>query len=318
LIYLKNAERPRITVTSPPGSLQGTPRIFRSFFARTTAIAVCMTGLGFAQTAALASNQQELSENQSTLEASKSAANPLSDVWLMQWQQDDYWIGMPPGAGDGIQSRLQFQPLISMKLTDDWNLVMRPILPVFSTSPYRQIDGSLGRVTGYGDTAFAMALTPSRELVGNWLLAAGPTFIFPTATESLLGQNKWQFGPTAAVGYVGQRFLTYVFPQQWFSIAGNGAKTSQMDAKYAFTYFLPHGWSIGTSPDVLVNWQAKSGQRVAFPVGFQIGKLRKFGPLPVMWNVQVEYYPVHPDPYGPKWDLQLLLTPILPALVKRL
>ena len=65
-----------------------------------------------------------------------------------------------------------------------------------------------------GATAFRAQWRSS--LVGNWLLAAGPTFILPTATETLIGQKKWQFGPTVAVGYAGRHFLTYVFTQQWF------------------------------------------------------------------------------------------------------
>jgi hypothetical protein len=68
--------------------------------------------------------------------------------------------------------------------------------------------------------------------VGNWLLAVGPTFIFPTATESKLGQNDWQGGPTAALGYAGQHFLTYVFPQQWFKMGGDGQTSKQMDAHH--------------------------------------------------------------------------------------
>ena len=101
-----------------------------------------------------------------------------------------------------------------MKLTDDWKLVMRPVISAFSTSPYQTPNGRVQRMTGFGDTSFAIAISPGERLAGNWLLAAGPTFIFPRATESLLGQNKWQFGPTAAVGYQGKHFIAYVFPQQ--------------------------------------------------------------------------------------------------------
>jgi hypothetical protein len=256
------------------------------------------------------------SETQSATEASKAAANPLASAWLLQWQQNNNWIGTPR-SGTQVQSNLQFQPLLSMKLTDDWKLVMRPVLSAFSTSPYQTPNGYVQRMTGFGDTSFAMAISPGERLAGNWLLAAGPTFIFPTATESILGQNKWQFGPTAAVGYQGKHFITYVFPQQWFSIGGDGRKTNQMSTQYAFSYFFSNGWSVGTNPNIFVDWQAPSGQRVAFPVGFQVGKLRKVGPMPVKIDLQVQYYPVHPDAYGPKWNIQLQITPILPALIKR-
>ena len=55
---------------------------------------------------------------------------------------------------------------------------------------------------------------------------------------------------------------------------------------------------------------------VAFPVGFQVGKLRKIGVLPVKFDVQAQYFAVRPQVNGPKWNLQFQITPIVPALIK--
>lgn len=38
--------------------------------------------------------------NRSAAELSKPVANPLSDVWLMQFEQNNNWIGMPQKQGD--------------------------------------------------------------------------------------------------------------------------------------------------------------------------------------------------------------------------
>jgi len=183
------------------------------------------------------------------------------------------WVGMPSNAGDRIQSNLQFQPLLSFKLTGNWNLYMRPTLQLFSSAPYQDGSGQVRRMTGFGETVLAFAVSPGPAVVGHWLLAAGPTFIFPTATESLLGQNKWQFGPTTAVGYVGHNFITYAFAQQWFGIAGNGRKTNQMNTYYSFVRVFSNGWSVGTEPGFTVDWEGSRGNKVAFPVGPQVGKL---------------------------------------------
>jgi hypothetical protein len=64
-----------------------------------------------------------------------------------------------------------------------------------------------------------------------------------------------------------------------------------------------------------VDWEAPRGNKLAFPVGLQVGKLRKLGLMPVKFDVQVQYYAVRPEVNGPKWNLQLQLTPILPALI---
>jgi hypothetical protein len=269
---------------------------------------------GLAQTPAAA---PPAPDNQSAVEVSKQASNPLASLWLLQFQQNNNWNGMPLNHGDRVQSNLQFQPLVSVKLTGDWNLFSRPVLQLFNSAPYLGPAGQQQRVTGVGDTALAFAVSPGPALVGHWLLAAGPTFIFPTASESSLGQHKWQFGPTAAVGYVGRHFITYAFAQQWFGIAGSGRKTNQMNTYYSFVYVFSNGWSVGTEPNFGVNWEGSKGNKVSFPLGPQIGKLVKIGPMPVKVELQVLYYPVHQDVYGPKWDLQLQITPILPALIRR-
>ena len=281
-------------------------------FVITAALIIVQAASVIAQTQEASVHEQSVAENDSATEASKQAANPLASVWLMQFQQNNTWLGMPANGGNRVQSNLQFQPLMSVKLTDDWSLVTRPVLQLFNSTPFQ--DHS--RVTGFGDTAVALALSPGHRLVGNWLLAAGPTFIFPTATDSRIGQDKWQVGPAAAVGYVGKNFVTYVFPQQWFSVGGDGRRTRQMSLIYAFVRTLPNGWTVGTNPNMFVDWEASSGNKVSFPVGLQVGKLRKLGPMPVKFDLQVQYYAVHPQVYGSKWNVQLQITPILPSLIK--
>ena len=292
---------------------------YRSLIKKTIvilALAVACMKPGAAQIKDATAQEQPAAENVSAADASKEAANPLASVWLMQIQQNNNWIGMSAKDGNRVQSNLQFQPLMSVKLTDDWNLITRPVLQLVDSTPLPQQAGQMTRVNGFGDTVLALAASPGPRLVGHWLLAAGPTFIFPTATNSLLGQNTWQVGPAAAVGYEGKNFITYVFPQQWFSVGGDGQRTSHMLLYYAFVRVFQNGWSIGTNPDMTVDWEASRGNRVAFPVGLQVGKLHKIGVLPVKFEVQAQYYAVHPQIFGPKWNLQLQMTPILPGLIK--
>ena len=289
---------------------------YRQFIASTVlaaALSLAWIPLGSAQTQGAAAP----AGNESAAEASKQAANPLASVWLMQFQQNNTWIGMPANDENRVQSNLQFQPLVSAKLTDDWNLLARPVLQLVTSTPLQDQTGKDTRVTAFGDTTLAFAVSPGPRLVGNWLLAAGPTFIFPTATDSRIGQNKWQVGPAVSLGYKGKNFITYVFPQQWFSVGGNGPRTSQMLMGYAFVYVYANGWSVGTNPNMFVDWEAPSGNKVTFPVGLQVGKLRKLGPLPVKFDVQAQYYAVRPQFNSPKWNLQFQVTPIFPGLIKR-
>ena len=271
---------------------------------------------GTAQAQESTAHELPLAQNDSASEASKQAANPLASAWLMQTQQNTNWLRTSNNE-NRVQSNLQFQPLLSIKMTDDLSLITRPVLQIFNSTPFQDQTGQAKRETGFGDTVLAFALSPGPKLVGNWLLAAGPTFIFPTATDSLIGQNKWQVGPAVALGYKGKNFITYVFPQQWFSVGGSGQKANHMLLYYAFVWVYSNGWSVGTNPSMSVDWEAPNGNKVAFPVGLQVGKLRKIGLLPVKFDVQAQYYVVRPQVNSPKWNLQLQITPILPALIGR-
>jgi hypothetical protein len=250
----------------------------------------------------------------SLTEVNKELSNPISTIWALSVQQNTFWLNKP----ERNVVNVLFQPVLPMSLTSNWNLITRPVIPVFNSTPYVNQSGNLHRVTGFGDTALVELLSPSPRLAGPWLVGAGPTFIFPTASNSRLGQNKWQIGPTGLLGYLGEKWIAGVFPQQWWSVGGPGSNTiSQMNLQYFFAYFPAAGWSVGASPNMLVNWYAsKNSNKVTFPIGLNISKVVKIGPLPVKFAVQGQYMPVHPDVFGQKWNLQIAVTPVIPKLIK--
>jgi hypothetical protein len=258
-------------------------------------------------------------EKKSLTEVNKELTNPISSIWSITFQENTYWLNMPTGRDDRIQVNTTFQPVLPVSLTDNWNLITRPVIPVLNSNPYiNPKSGNIHRVTGFGDTVLVTMLSPTERLAGRWLLAAGPTFIFPTATNSRLGQNKWQMGPAGVVGYLGEKFIAGVFPQQWWSVGGAGSNTtSLLNLQYFFSYFLRDGWSVGTSPSMLVNWYAnKGGNMLTFPIGVSVAKVIKIGPLPIRIAVQPQYMPVHPDAFGQKWNIQVIVAPVIPKLIK--
>lgn len=82
-------------------------------------------------------------------------------------------------------------------------------------------------------------------------------------------------------------------------------------------YFLPDGWSIGYSGNVLADWKAGSaGDTWTVPLGLGINKVVKLGPLPVKFGLAGQYMVHHPDIGGQKWNIQLTVAPVLPKLIK--
>ena len=162
----------------------------------------------------------------SLTDLNKQLVNPVSTLWSLTFQQNNYGVSLP-GGQVGHQDNLLFQPVLPVSLTNNWNLINRPVLPLFNTVPTVDAQGNLGRATGFGDMSLVELLSPGTNLVGSdWLLGLGPTFIFPTATNGKVGQGKWQAGPAGVLGYLGDKFIAGVFPQQWWSVGGYGSRMS--------------------------------------------------------------------------------------------
>jgi hypothetical protein len=81
-------------------------------------------------------------------------------------------------------------------------------------------------------------------------------------------------------------------------------------------YFLPGGWGIGYSGNILADRKSSATNAYTVPIGVFISKVMKVGPLPVKFALAGQWMPVHPTDFGQVWNLQLDLTPVLPKLIK--
>jgi len=284
------------------------------------AVVLVATSLWAADTPATAAPSG--GEPQASLdEVNKKLSNPVSDFWSISFQQNNYVLDMGTGRSERWNSNLNFQPVMPVALTSDWNLITRPVITLFNSVPHPDPHNppNMERTTGFGDTVLMEMFSPSPKLAGNWLLGLGPTFIFPTASSDWTGQGKWQAGPAALVGYLSKKWILGAFVQNWTSFGGSGnrADTNQMNLQPIAAYFLPGGWAIGYSGNVLANWKAdKAGDTWTVPLGLTINKVFKFGKLPVKIALAGQYMVHHPDTFGQQWNMQLSVTPVIPKLIK--
>jgi hypothetical protein len=152
---------------------------------------------------------------------------------------------------------------------------------------------------------------------GPWLLALGPTFIFPTATSKFTGQGKYQIGPAAVLGYLSDDYIAGIFPQAWWSVSGGSrSPVAQLNLQPFFSVFFGEGWSIGYSGNILANLHASTGQMWTVPLGLALAKVVKLGPLPVRLSLGGQYMPVRPSEFGQEWNIQLVIAPVIPKLFK--
>ena len=247
----------------------------------------------------------------SASELNKQLSNPVTSLWSLTFQFNNFRLD-----NGQWNYNLQFQPVLPVGLTKDLNLITRPVIPLYNSVPHATAPGDYERTTGFGDIVLLELLSPADS--GKWILGVGPTFIFPTASSTFTGQGKWQAGPALVVGYLTDKFIAGVFPQQWWSFAGDAdrADTSQMNLQPFFAWFFGEGWSVGYSGNILANWKASSSERWTVPVGVAVGKVVKLGRLPVKIQLAGQYMPIHPSNVGQEWNIQFVLTPVIPKLIK--
>ncbi|WP_208539253.1 hypothetical protein [Algihabitans albus] len=281
-------------------------------------------------------------------EIAQKANNPISDAWLLITQNDTTLIGGDAIDGTEVANVTKFQPVISAPVLDgDWNFVVRPVLQL-SSLPFDSDVGDLlgaspndivaddslsqiaanplGRTTGLGDTVLLTLLGPNTS--DGWIYAGGATQIFPTASDDILGQGKWQAGPAVLLARLGndyggfgiEHFNIGVLPQHWWSYAGDDDRdsTNQSDIQYFINWKATPTQLIGMTPNISINWNADGGfnDKVALPVGLGFIGLFRIGKLPIRWGVEGQYYLTGPDELRRDANFRFFIAPIVPNLFK--
>jgi hypothetical protein len=248
---------------------------------------------------------------ESASELNRKLTNPVSDIWSIQSQFNNFELNNGQWNNNWL-----FQPVLPVSLTKDLNLITRPVMPFYNIVPHETAPNEFNRDAGLGDLALVELFSPANS--GNWVLGLGPTAIFPTATSHFTGQGKWQLGPSFVAGYLTKTYFIGVFPQQWFSFAGEHGRpdTNQMNLQPIASIFWGEGWNAFYSGNILVDWNAPSPDVWTVPIGVGLGKVVKFGRLPVKFTLSVQYIPVHPRINGQEWNVQVQITPVIPKLVK--
>jgi len=122
-------------------------------------------------------------------ELAKKLSNPVASLISVPMQ---YNIDFDIGSESGTKHYLNVQPVIPRDLSEHTKLITRVIMPVIYQD---DVFGNSGDQFGLGDTTPSFFFSPN-EPIGGWIVGAGPVFLLPTATDELLGSEKWGAGPT--------------------------------------------------------------------------------------------------------------------------
>jgi len=242
----------------------------------------------------------------------EAAQNPVGKLISVPFQNN---LNFGAGENDKMVYVLNVQPVYPTTLTDSWNLVVRPIVPIINQPQLFDLPGQHSAF-GLGDINLQLYFTPSQAIdtgIGRINWGFGPTFAFPSATDELLGSGKWSMGP-GVVAFISATPFTYgALVNNLWSYAGDDerADVDQFLLQPFVNYNLADGWSLGTAPIITANWEAEGGDVWTVPVGGGVGKLFRLGKLPIQANLRAYYNALKPE-YAPDWQLQLQFSLLFP------
>lgn len=230
--------------------------------------------------------------------------NPVASLISVPLQANwDFGIGV----NDAMRFTLNVQPVIPFALTDEVNLIMRTIVPIIEAeSPAPGIPD----VSGMGDITQSFFFSPKASAAGGWIWGAGPVLLWPTATNELLGAEKWAAGPTALALKQSGGWTCGVLASHLWSYAGNNgrADVSTSFLQPFLSYITKTKTTFGINAEATYDW---NGAQCTVPLNLSISQLFKIGGAPMQFTLGWRHYAEGPDG-GPEWGLRAVLTLLFP------
>jgi len=242
---------------------------------------------------------------ESTEELRKAAQNPVASMISVPIQNNtDFNIG----PDNKTKNTMNVQPVIPFELNDDWNVITRTIFPLVSQP---DLFPGQERTFGLGDTSLSVFLSPKEP--GKIIWGAGPIFLLPTATDDMLGADKWGLGISGVALTTIDKFVMGAIVSNIWSVAGSGDNDINLfTLQYFVNYNLDDGWYLITSPINTANWEANSDNTWTVPLGGGVGRVFKIGNQPVNAQMSAYYNVVTPDNFGPEWQMRAQIQFMFP------
>lgn len=242
-------------------------------------------------------------QEQTSSDLAKAAQNPVGSLISLPFQNNTTF---DVGPADRTQNVLNIQPVWPFSVSKNWNVITRTIVPLIS----QPAPGS-DRTNGLGDINLTAFLSPSAP--GKLIWGAGPILVMPTATDDVLGTDKWSLGPSVVLLTMPKQWVLGVLMNNIWSVGGSSdaPDVNSFLLQYFVNYNYPNGFYWTTAPIITANWEASSGDRWTIPFGGGAGKLFKIGRRPVNASVSA-YYNVEKPDAGGNWTLRIQVQLLFP------
>lgn len=233
----------------------------------------------------------------------KKLSNPVASLISvpLQFNYDEGY-----GPKDAERLTLNIQPVIPFSISDEWNLIIRTIVPItYQGSLAEGLDSDFG----LGDTLQSFFFSPKAP-VGGWILAAGPVALWPTGTDPQLRSEQLGLGPTALALRQSHGWTYGILANHLWGVT---ERDEHADVNATFLQpFISYTWPTATTltlnSESTYDWAA---QQWTVPINLMASQLVQFGKQPVQFTIGGRYYADAPD-NGPEWGLRFAVTFLFP------
>jgi hypothetical protein len=237
----------------------------------------------------------------------RQLANPVASLISVPFQFN-YDRGI--GVQENIQrANLNIQPVVPFKLSANWNLISRTILPVVN------FQGAAGPETGqlnFGDTVQSLFLSPANPGPKGVIWGVGPVALLPTATGQLSGLHQWGLGPTGVVLVQRGHWTVGALANHLWSVANNGSNAN-VNATFLqpfLAYTTTNAWTFSLNTESTYDWAANQW---AVPLNLAATKVTKLGNQLISFGAGVRYWVDGPDSGPQGWGARLVVTLLFPT-----
>lgn len=204
--------------------------------------------------------------------------------------------------------KINVQPVIPISLNTDWNLISRTILPIVDQDDFPAV--GLGE-SGIGDIVQSLFFSPKAPTENGIIWGIGPVFLLPTASDEMLGTEKWGAGPTGVVLKQEGPWTYGLLANHIESFAGEDERlnVSATFIQPFMSYITKTKTTFGLSSEATYNW---NGEEWSVPVNLTVNQLLKIGPQILQVGGGVRYWVDNPDTGAEGWGVRLQLTFLFP------
>ena len=245
-----------------------------SLFILSGALCSLIAWSALAQTSSAKGNSNDSSE------LAKKLTNPVASLISVPFQYNyDANIGLDK---KGTSNSLVVQPVIPLKLNNDWNYILRPVMTFESLNNVNGYNG-----TGAGPVVIETFFSPKSS--GGLIWGVGPVVSTPSLSGSNFGTSQTGVGVSAVGLIMKSPWTAGILTYNTWSAGGSAANGTANNLFYQpfVSYVTPTAWTYSLNTQSTFNWDARRAQN---PMNFTVSKLVKIGEMPVSFSVGARYY----------------------------